>query len=271
MCSAVPLPQTVRRMSSYKSFASVYDLLTSNIPYLKRGEYFFEILCRRGKSTGILVDLACGTGSLSEVMAGFGYDVIGIDSSYEMLGEAMTKRANSNLPILYLCQDMRDIDLYGTMDVCICALDSVNHLVQPADVQAAFNRVSLFLHPDGLFIFDVNTPYKHEKVLANNTFVYDYDEVYCAWQNTNMGDNSTEICLDLFFKDEDNTYYRETEIFSERAYSHAEILAFLGKANLLLVDFFEADTFNKPTKKSERIVYVAKSTKNMEEEVIANG
>lgn len=258
-------------MNSYKSFASVYDLLTSNIPYGKRGEYFHEILCKHNKTEGILVDLACGTGSLSGVMTGYGYDVIGIDGSDEMLSEAMAKRAESNLPILYLCQDMRDIDLYGTMDVCICALDSVNHLVQPADVQTVFNRVSLFLHPQGLFIFDVNTPYKHENILADNTFIYDYDEVYCAWQNTYKGNNLTEICLDLFFTNEDDTYYRETEIFSERAYSHMEITAFLKKAKLELVDFYEADTFKRPNEKSERIVYVAKSTKKMEEEVLING
>lgn len=249
-------------MASYQYFAPYYDILTSNIPYRKRGEYFHAILNQYGKHNGILVDLACGTGSLSEVMASLGYDVIGIDSSYEMLSEAMNKRYESGHDIMYLCQDMTRLDLYGTMDVCICALDSINHVCDEAAVQAIFDNVSLFLHPDGIFIFDVNTIYKHRQVLANNTFVYDYDEVYCVWQNTLRPDNVTvDITLDIFCKNEDNTYDKFCEEFSERAYSHEEILSFLRKTDMELLCVYGDDTFEPPTETTQRAIYVVKSTK----------
>ncbi len=250
-------------MSSYKYFASYYDILTSNIPYLKRGEYFNAIINRNGKHDGILLDLACGTGSLSEVMATLGYDVIGVDSSYEMLSEAMNKRYESGHDIMYLCQDMTEIDLYGTIDICICALDSINHVCDTKAVQTIFNKVSLFLHPEGLFIFDVNTTYKHNEILANNTFIYDYDEVYCVWQNTLADNNIIDINLDLFCKNDDESYTKLTEQFSERAYTHEEILRFINNTNLKLVDFYADDTFDKPNETSQRIIYVVKSTKTL--------
>lgn len=250
-------------MSNYQSFSQYYDILTSNIPYLKRGEYFKEILYKNNKLNGILVDLACGTGSLSEVMAGFGYDVIGIDSSADMLNEALNKRYNSGLDIMYLCQDMSDIDLFGTMDVCISALDSINHITSKDKLQKVFSKVSLFLHPEGIFIFDVNTVYKHQKILANNTFIYDYDEVYCVWQNTLHDDNIIEINLDLFCKNEDDSYIKRSENFYERAYSHEEILQLINNTDMCLIDYYADDSFNKPIANTERVVYVVKSTKSI--------
>lgn len=250
-------------MSSYIHFAEVYDKLTSNIPYRKRGEYFNSIIEKHRKPEGILVDLACGTGSLSEVMADLGYDVIGVDSSGEMLSEAMNKRYDSGKDIMYLNQDMTKLDLYGTMDICICALDSINHICDSDKVSIIFEKVSLFLHPEGLFIFDVNTVYKHQNVLANNIFVYDYDEVYCVWQNSLEENNIVDITLDLFSKNEDNSYNKACEQFSERAYTHSEILGFINNTNLELVDFYAEDTFEKPTQTTERIIYVVKSTKRL--------
>jgi len=252
-----------KQMSSYSHFAEVYDKLTSNIPYRKRGEYFNAIIKQNRKPEGILVDLACGTGSLSEVMADLGYDVIGVDSSGEMLCEAMNKRYDSGKDIMYLNQDMTKLDLYGTMDICICALDSINHICDIKKVATIFEKVSLFLHPEGLFIFDVNTVYKHQNVLANNIFVYDYDEVYCVWQNALEENNIVDITLDLFSKNEDGSYNKYCEQFNERAYTHDEILGFINNTNLELVDFYAEDTFDKPIETTERIIYVVKSTKQL--------
>ncbi len=253
-------------MSSYRDFASYYDILTSNIPYRKRGEYFNVLINKFGKQDGILVDLACGTGSLSEVMASFGYDVIGVDSSFEMLAEATNKKYESGHDIMYICQDMCELDLYGSMDICICALDSINHVVDSYDVQEIFDRVSLFLDPDGIFIFDVNTPYKHQQILANNTFIYEYDNVYCVWQNafddTMPNENIVDISLNIFGKNANNTYNRYVEEFSERAYTHDEILGFINKTDLCLVDYYAEDSFEKPNETTQRIVYVVKSTKS---------
>lgn len=253
-------------MSSYNDFALYYDILTSNIPYQKRGEYFNALINKNGKKNGVLVDLACGTGSLSEVMASFGYDVIGVDSSYEMLSQATNKKYESEHDIMYICQDMCELDLYGKMDICICALDSLNHITNKDNVQKVFNRVSLFLDKDGLFIFDVNTPYKHKEILANNTYVYEYEDVYCIWQNEfdkeNLNKNIVNISLDIFAINDDNTYNRYCEEFSERAYTHEEILGFIANSNLSLVDFYAEDSFDKPNDTTQRIVYVTKLNKN---------
>lgn len=252
-------------MSSYQSLAEFYDILTSNISYQKRGEYFNEVLSKFGKTEGILVDLGCGTGSLCDVMSQFGYDVIGVDSSVEMLNVAMNKRYDSGADIMYLCQPMQELDLYGTMDICISALDSLNHITDINELEAIFKKVSLFLHPQGIFIFDVNTIYKHNEVLANNIFIYDYDEVYCVWQNTKHKDNLVEINLDIFCKEEDESYSRMAENFYERAYSHEDILSLINQTDLELVDYYAEDSFIKPTEKTERVIYVVKSTKPMEE------
>ncbi|MEG2429691.1 MAG: methyltransferase domain-containing protein [Oscillospiraceae bacterium] len=246
---------------SYTNFAPYYDILTSNISYPKRGEYFYSILEKLNKTSGILLDLACGTGSLCESMTTYGYDVIGVDGSSEMLTEAMNKRYESGHDIIYLCQDMQNLDLYGTIDVCICALDSINHVIEKDEVKNIFAKISLFLHPDGIFIFDVNTPYKHQKILANNTFIYDYDNVFCAWNNNLAENNIVDIHLDLFCKNKSNTYEKSTEDFSERAYSHEEILDFINSTNLELIDFYAEDSFEKPDDSTERIIYVTKSTK----------
>ena len=133
-------------MSGYSVFARYYDDLTANIDYRKRGGYFNEII-RKFKSTkeNILLDLACGTGSISEVMADLGYDVIGVDYSDEMLGMAIEKKFESGLNIQYLCQDMRKLDMFGTIDVTICALDSINHLSSLDDVRKVFENVALIL------------------------------------------------------------------------------------------------------------------------------
>lgn len=249
-------------MSGYRFFANSYDSLTSDIPYRQRGEYFHALFRRYVVPGPILLDLGCGTGSLSEVMADLGYEVIGVDGSSEMLVRAAEKKYASGRDILYLCQDMQELDLYGTVDCAICALDSLNHLVDPATVQETLRRVSLFLAPGGVFVFDVNTSYKHERVLAGNTFVYDYDEVYCVWQNSDCRDGAIEMTLDLFVPGKGGGYERQTETFWERAYSHEDILKFLRHTNLELLDCFHADTLEPPRPDSERVVYAVRRNQN---------
>lgn len=248
-------------MSGYHGFAGWYDLLTENVPYQVRGEYFDGILRRFGVEPGVLLDLACGTGTLSMVMEDLGWDVIGVDSSEEMLTQAMNKKIASGNNILYLCQDMRELDLYGTVDACICALDSLNHVTSPEDVLQIFRRVAAFLEPGGLFVFDVNTPYKHEHILSGQTFIYDYDEVYCSWQNSECHDGIIDITLDLFSLEEDGTYYRETEEFSERAYGQEELTSLLRQAGLECFAVYGDDSLSPPGEETQRAVYVARSRK----------
>ena len=233
-------------MSGYGNFAHYYDILTGNISYKDRAAYFDMLIKKHGGKKDLLLDLACGTGSLSE----------------EMLNEALDKKFDSGLNIQYLCQDMTKLDMFGTIDVTICALDSLNHLPNLDAIKQTINRVSLFCEPGGLFIFDVNTPYKHKNVLGNNTFIYDMEDVYCVWQNTyTEEDNRVEMWLDFFEKQENGSYERYDESFSEIAFDDAVIEKIVAGSGMEIVGKYDYDT-TEPTKAdSEKIVYVAHKIK----------
>ncbi len=244
----------------YSVFAKYYDSLTANIDYKKRAEYFHEII-QKFKRTGgnILLDLACGTGSISEEMARLGYDVIGVDYSDEMLGIALDKKFNSGLDIQYLCQDMRKLDMFGSMDVTICALDSINHLASIGDVRKVFSNIALFSEPDGLFIFDVNTLYKHRTILADNTFTYETDSVYCVWENTLIPEtDEVRMNLEFFELEENGLYSRSSENFSEKAYSEKEIENLLTETGFEILGKYGDDTFSSPAPDCQRIVYAVR-------------
>lgn len=248
-------------MSGYSAFAYFYDRLTENISYKARAEYFDRLIKLHGGRKGILLDLACGTGSLSEEMARLGYDVIGTDASEEMLSCAMDKKFESGLPIQYLCQDMTKLDMFGTIDVTLCALDSLNHLGSLEDIRKTFERVSLFCEPGGLFIFDVNTPYKHRNILGNNTFVYDLEDVYCVWQNSfndNSPDYRVDISLDIFEKDEKGLFTRYTDELSEIAFPREIIEQALTDSGMTLEAVYDFDSLEPPRNDSEKLVFAAK-------------
>lgn len=247
-------------MTGYSVFARYYDSLTANIDYKKRAEYFNSIIEKFKQTDGnILLDLACGTGSISEQMSRIGYDVIGVDYSDEMLGIALDKKFDSGLNIQYLCQDMRKLDLYGSMDVTICALDSINHLNSLKDVKKVFQNVALFSEPDGLFIFDINTIYKHRNVLANNTFTYETDKVFCVWENTFIPDtDEVKMNLEFFELEENGLYSRSSDSFSEKAYSEESIEALLNECGFELLGKYGDDTLLPPACDSQRIVYAAR-------------
>ena len=242
---------------SYGVFAGYYDALTGNVEYGKKAAYLHELMQKHKPGCTLIVDLACGTGSLSVRLAELGYDVIGVDMSPDMLMEA---RAKSPAQILYLCQPMQRLDLYGTVDAMVCVLDSVNHITKSSTLREAFAKVSLFLEPDGVFIFDANTLYKHEQVIGSNTFVYETEDVYCVWQNQPCGDGVVRIDLDFFGREEDGLYTRSGESFSEKAYTHGELSAMLAEAGLKIIEEYDDYTYDAPGEKTERIVYVCKKT-----------
>ena len=248
-------------MSGYSAFAYFYDRLTENISYKARAEYFDRLISLHGGKKGILLDLACGTGSLSEEMARLGYDVIGTDASEEMLSCAMDKKFESGLPIQYLCQDMTKLDMFGTIDVTLCVLDSLNHLGSLDDIRKTFDRVSLFCEPGGLFIFDVNTPYKHRNILGNNTFVYDLEDVYCVWQNSfndSSPDCRVDISLDIFEKNESGLFTRYTDELSEIAFPREIIEQALADSGMTLEAVYDFDSLEPPRNDSEKLVFAAK-------------
>lgn len=246
-------------MNSYNDFALVYDTLTENVGYPRRAACYDRLITAHGGKKGILLDLACGTGSMSFEFAKLGYDVIGIDGSEEMLSVAMDKKLDGGADsVIFLCQQMQELDLFGTMDVTVCALDSLNHLVNLKDLQETFRRVSLFTNPGGLFLFDVNTPYKHREVLADNTFFYDEPGVTCIWQNTLVEQDVVQVDLDLFIEIESGLYRRAAEQFCERAYPEDLLRSMLDKAGLEVLAVCGEDGKSSPCKTSERVIYVTK-------------
>ena len=187
-------------------FADFYDSLTDNVEYEKRADYIVNVLEKNfNHDLGLTLDLACGTGTMTMLLKEKGIDVYGVDGSYDMLTVAQQKTMEKGLNILYLCQRMESLDLYGTIDTCICTLDSLNHIVDEKVFTKAIERVSLFMNKGGYFLFDLNTLYKHRKVLANNSFVFETDEVFLAWQNTLQENDIVDIDLDFFIKEEDNS------------------------------------------------------------------
>ncbi len=244
-------------MRSYAVFAQFYDELTANVGYAQRAEYFLALCERLGHTPGLTLDLACGTGSLTLELFQRGIDIYGVDGSVEMLSEARGKCMEAGADILFLCQRMQALDLYGTVDTVICSLDSINHLTGAGEVQQVFDKVSFFMNPGGYFFFDLNTLYKHENILGNHTFVYDMKHVYCVWQNRLAG-NSGRVDIQLdFFQREGKCYLRSGERFSEYAYPIGEVLAMLGKAGFGNIHLYDELTFDPPKPDSQRLVVAA--------------
>lgn len=241
-------------MAGYAEFASVYDLLTENVPYDEIAVYYNNILTKLGAGK-LLLDLGCGTGNLTVRMAELGYDVIGSDASEEMLSIAAGKSAE----VQWICQSMTETDLFGAVDAAISTLDSINHLESADDIQRCFERLAQNMVSGGVFVFDVNTIYKHREVLADNTFIYDVDGVYCAWTNTFCPeDNGVDIDLDLFFENEGGTYTRGGEYFREIAFSREEIEGMLEKAGFKTELVYEYLTLDPPNENSEKLMFAAR-------------
>lgn len=241
-------------MSGYGEFAEVYDLLTFNVPYDDLADYYARILKLYGAGTRVL-DIGCGTGNLTVRLAKRGFEMIGADASTEML----TIAAGKSSEVMWICQDMENVDIGGTVDAVISTLDSINHLETSEAILQCFCRTADCLESGGLFAFDVNTVFKHREILGDNTFVYDVDGVYCVWQNTyDKRDNGVDIELDLFFENEDGSYSRGGESFREIALSSDEYCRLLEEAGFKVVNVWEYQTFDKPSDNSEKYMIAAK-------------
>lgn len=253
-------------MSGYRDFSRFYDNLTFNVDYAKRADYIQSVLSLYGHEWGLTLDLACGTGSLTTLLKQRGVDIFGVDGSQEMLSEAMDKAYDAGLSILYLCQNMENLDLYGTIDTCVCTLDSLNHITDPEKLQRAIDRVGLFMNPGGMFVFDVNTVYKHQAILADNTFVYDTDDVFCVWQNSLEENNIVSMELDLFERTGES-YLRTSESFRERAYEVDALKQMLRHAGFETLAVYHDMTTEELREDSDRAVFVARivEVKNKEQ------
>ena len=189
-------------MEAYTGFAEVYDVFQDNVPYEEWCAYVTGLLAEYGVSGGLILDMGCGTGSLTELLAKAGYDMIGIDNSGEMLQIAMNKSRDSGLDILYLQQDMREFELYGTVRAVVSICDSMNYIMEYGDLVQVFRLVNNYLDPKGVFIFDLNTEYKYREMLADYTFAEDREESSFIWNNFyDEEDKVNEYDLTLFVKE----------------------------------------------------------------------
>ncbi|WP_026890743.1 class I SAM-dependent DNA methyltransferase [Lacrimispora aerotolerans] len=246
-------------MEAYEGFAEVYDLFMDNIPYKDWCEYVAGMLKDYGINDGLVLDLGCGTGSLTELLAERGYDMIGVDSSEDMLQIAMDKRAESGNDILYLMQDMREFELYGTVRAVISICDCMNYILEQEELTQVFKLVNNYLDPGGIFVFDLNTVYKYETLMGDSTIAEDREECSFIWDN--FYDKETginEYGLSLFIRQEDDLYRKHTEYHYQRAYTMDEIKQAIKDSGMEFLEAYDAFTRMPVKENSERIYIVAR-------------
>ena len=281
-------------MEAYTGFAQVYDIFMDDTPYEEWCGYLTGVLERYRESgsagaagtavpkTGnnyiietdddviknnlqqehnSILDLGCGTGTLTELLARQGYDMIGIDNAQEMLQIAMDKRDESGLDILYLLQDMREFELYGTVGAVISVCDSVNYLLEEEDIVRTFRLVNNYLFPKGIFIFDFNTVYKYAAVIGDATIAENREECSFIWDNYyHEAEQINEYDLTIFVRQKtgEGLYRRFQETHYQRGYELEQMKDFLRQAGLVFLEAIDADTQEAVRNESERIYVVAR-------------
>ena len=245
-------------MEAYTDFALVYDTLMDNTPYKEWCERITGILQKYGIENDLVLDLGCGTGTLTELLAKEGYDMIGIDYSQEMLARAMEKRDETGLQILYLLQDMREFELYGTVKAVVSVCDSLNYLLEEEDVIETFRLVNNYLDPKGLFIFDFNTVYKYKEVIGDATIAENREDCSFIWENYYHEEDEINEYEVTFFVKEGELFRRFEETHYQRGYTPQQMKEYLAKAGLEFVMMADSDTGKEVTLESERIYMIAR-------------
>lgn len=246
-------------MEAYTGFAEVYDLFMDNIPYEDWCKYVTGLLEEYGIRDGLVLDLGCGTGSLTELLAEQGYDMIGVDSSEDMLQIAMEKREESGKDILYLLQDMREFELYGTVGAVISICDCMNYILEYEDLVRVFRLVNNYLDPEGIFIFDLNTVYKYENLLGDSTIAEDREDSSFIWENYYDKESGiNEYGLSLFIRQDGDIYRKYRESHYQRAYSLEVVKKAIREAGLEFAASYDAFTRESVKDNSERIYVIAR-------------
>ncbi|MEW9123924.1 MAG: class I SAM-dependent methyltransferase [Thermotaleaceae bacterium] len=243
-------------MESYSGFAYVYDRLMEDVDYNSWTDYIEKIFYRYGKEPKNIVDLACGTGNITNSLAKRGYNLIGVDISESMLMIAQEKAMDMSVEVIYLNQDMRRLELPTELDAILCICDGINYITNDKDLKEIFASVYRYLKSEGLFIFDISSYYKLSHILGHNTFAENYEEVSYIWEN--YFDEEKNVCdfdLTLFIKD-GKGYRKHEENHCQRAYGEEEILSLLKTASFSKIEAFEAFSFNGPQDNTERIYFV---------------
>lgn len=246
-------------MEAYTAFAEVYDAFMDNIPYQEWADYVHGLLLEYQICDGLVLELGCGTGNMTELLASMGYDMIGVDSSEDMLCAAMEKRERSGLDILYLLQDMREFELYGTVKAVVCVCDSINYITDYQDLVKVFRLVNNYLDPGGMFIFDLNTEYKYRELLGNETIAESREDCGFIWENEyDEGTRINEYDLTLFVREEGQLFRRYEETHVQRAYAVDQVKEALLEAGMELAAVYDAFTRNEARRDSERIYVIAR-------------
>lgn len=245
-------------MASYESFAEVYDLFMDNIPYEEWCAYLHGLLADCGVTDGLVLELGCGTGTMTELLSGLGYDMIGVDSSAQMLEIAVEKRIQSGHDILYLEQDMREFELYGTVRAIVSVCDSMNYITGEEELLQVFRLVNNYLDPGGVFIFDLNTLAKYE-ALGESVIAENREEGSFIWENWYDPDTRiNEYDLTLYIRNEDDLYERYEETHYQKGYDLDVVCGLLEQAGLAVEARYDAFTRRPPTPESERVYLVAR-------------
>lgn len=246
-------------MDVYTEFAGVYDIFMDETPYEKWRDTVLSVLEGYGIREDLVLDLGCGTGTMTELLADAGYDMIGIDSAQEMLNLALEKRDRSGHDILYLCQDMREFELYGTVKAVISLCDSLNYILEPEELLQVFLLVNNYLEPDGIFLFDFNTDYKYREVIGDTVIAENREECSFIWENYFYEqDCINEYEVSVFVKEEDERYRKFTETHYQRGYTLKEIKKLLAESGMVFLKAWDADTAGEVSECSERIYVTAK-------------
>ncbi len=245
-------------MAAYESFAEVYDLFMDNVDYRKWGSYLIQLLKKYGVEDGLVLELGCGTGSITEYLARAGYDMIALDSSYEMLEAAMEKREKSGLDILYLNQDAREFELYGTVAAIVTGCDCMNYITEKEELLEVFRLANNYLDPGGIFLFDINTAAKY-RAIGEQTIAENRERGSFIWENYfDEEEQLNEYALTLFLPEENGLYRKEEEFHYQRAYDLETVKELLEEAGMEFAAAFEAFTENEPGEQCERLYIAAR-------------
>ena len=257
---------------TYSDFAGVYDELMDNIPYEQWRDRLDSLIREYGVSRperdaeelldaerNLVVDLGCGTGTLAELMYGMGYDMIGIDMSEAMLSIAMEKKESSGSEILYLQQDMRELELYSTVGTVYSVCDSLNYILEEDELLEVFSLVNNYLYPSGIFIFDFNTDYKYRELIGDTTIAENREDCSFIWENYYDPENAlNEYDLTVFVRQEGESFRRFSEVHVQRGYTLEQMTGLVERAGMALVKAVDADTLGPVTAESARIYIVAR-------------
>jgi SAM-dependent methyltransferase len=248
-------------MDMYTGFSACYEKFMDNIPYDRWAEYIVALLKKYGVKDGLVCELGCGTGSITRRLSKAGYDMIGIDSSSDMLEVAMYDHMEENSGILYLNQDMRETELYGTVNAFVCVCDSINYLLKEEDIVKTLKLANNYLEAQGIFIFDMKTEYEFGTKMGNRTIVDNREDGTLIWENRfdpGTKENRYDITIYDPIQDEDGIFERIEESHIQKAYAREDVIGMIEKAGMEFVADFDAFTFESPKADSERVYYIAR-------------